>query len=349
MKIIHCSLWGDMEISDLALSIIDTPHFQRLHYIKQTGFGYKVFPGATTSRFEHSLGVYHLTRRLFKELHSRQEDIGITKEMEELIAVAGLVHDIGHGPFSHTFDRFMEMCSPGCEYNHHEYRSKIIFRDLVATNDIRLSNEQVEFITERICDPPTKNWYDMLINNPISSFDLDKLDYLARDHVHYGLTMNIDVNRILKNTRVIDNKLCFCDRIYDEVHLFFFLRERMHQTIYRHSKIIYFENALLFYMKKYYDRSILWNENGEFLVGAFLRQTDGHLLNILQNASDDWFFLVETRKWKPEETFTVKRQDNQWENAINNVYYYKRKNPDEKIFTIKEMNPIHHLLYGPVV
>ena len=68
VKNFRCSIWGDIEVSQLALSIIDTWEFQRLHYIKQTSLAYKVFPTATSSRFEHSLGVYHITKVIIEHL-----------------------------------------------------------------------------------------------------------------------------------------------------------------------------------------------------------------------------------------------------------------------------------------
>ena len=68
MKKFHCSVWGDVTVSPLALSVIDTWEFQRMHYIRQTGFAYKVFSTATSSRFEHSIGVYHITRFILRSL-----------------------------------------------------------------------------------------------------------------------------------------------------------------------------------------------------------------------------------------------------------------------------------------
>ena len=73
MKQFHCSIWGEIEVSDLALSIIDTFIFQRLHYIKQTGLAYKVFPNAIGTRFAHSLGVYHLTKTIINEIQLKNK------------------------------------------------------------------------------------------------------------------------------------------------------------------------------------------------------------------------------------------------------------------------------------
>ena len=84
MKVIHCNIWGDIELSDLAIKIIDTQEFQRLHHIKQTSCAYKVFPTAKTSRFEHSIGVYYLTGALLENLLSKQPFIIEKKDLNSL-------------------------------------------------------------------------------------------------------------------------------------------------------------------------------------------------------------------------------------------------------------------------
>ena len=109
-KNFRCSIWGEIEVSSLALSIIDTWEFQRLHYIKQTGLAYKVFPTATSSRFEHSIGVYHITKIMIEHLEKSVEDENkLNNREKELLCIVGLVHDIGHGPFSHLFDFLVEI------------------------------------------------------------------------------------------------------------------------------------------------------------------------------------------------------------------------------------------------
>jgi HD superfamily phosphohydrolase len=145
MKIIHCSIWGDIEVDDLAHSLLDTWTFQRLHYIRQTGFGYKVFPTAQVSRFAHSLGCYHITRRLLQEIQRRQPEVIalIPPRVLQLIPIAGLCHDIGHAAYSHWFDRLIgelvekkgETHPPTLSKNswyHHEERGVDILRTTIT-------------------------------------------------------------------------------------------------------------------------------------------------------------------------------------------------------------------------
>ena len=135
MKHFRCSVWGEIEVSPLALSIIDTFEMQRLQWIRQTGFAFKVFPTATSSRFEHSLGVYHVTKLVIDALDKTitNDDDRIDDRTKELITIVGLIHDIGHGPFSHLFDTFLSKQDPSFVKipKLHEERSCCIFRNMV--------------------------------------------------------------------------------------------------------------------------------------------------------------------------------------------------------------------------
>ncbi|RLF81745.1 nucleotidyltransferase, partial [Thermococci archaeon] len=100
-KIIHDPIHGSMKISGLILDLIKTPEFQRLRNIKQLGLAYLVYPGANHSRFEHSLGTYNIAKRLGQELE-------LSEEERTILEAGALLHDIGHGPFSHTFEQIYE-------------------------------------------------------------------------------------------------------------------------------------------------------------------------------------------------------------------------------------------------
>lgn len=329
MKIIHCSVWGDIEISDTALAIIDTPTFQRLHYIKQTGFAYKVFPTATSSRFEHSIGVYHVTRLLINEIVRKQPEVDPGPRIQELVCLAGLVHDIGHGPFSHLFDELVRLYTVEEDgtvlpWADHERRGGALFRDLVTRNNVSLTDDEVNFIVARVHDPPRMHWYDTLICNRHSSIDTDKMDYVVRDSLHFGMKFNTDVTRIMRNARVIDNQVCYCDRVRDEVDLFFQIRERMHRTIYRHPKIRYFETYLLSYVREYAPKVVIDVIVAED-VDVFLQMTDASFLSLVPRAV---WMPVETRKAPALEQEEPMYRCEQWEKAKKYLHYYKRKEPD---------------------
>lgn len=307
MKDIQCPLWGIIQISDIAQKIIDTFPFQRLHYIKQTGLAYKVFPSAVCTRFEHSIGVYHTTRLFLN--HLIQGSITLPERTQELLCIVGLVHDLGHGPFSHLFDQLHlhDMC--------HEERSIALFQKIVTDHAIPLTNDEVQFISNRIYKPPNDQWYDTLVCNPYSSFDTDKFDYIFRDAMHFGLSVGINPNRILHNMKIIQNKLCFCERIQDEIFSFFQVREKLHRSIYRHPTIEKFQQTLIQLLQKHVQPISSLEE--------FLHYNDMFLLQHLN--IDEWKRFEERKDLIPQTE--TKYHDDQKKIAFQNLQFYQKKNP----------------------
>ncbi|XP_065817197.1 deoxynucleoside triphosphate triphosphohydrolase SAMHD1-like [Labrus bergylta] len=103
-KVFNDPIHGSMDLHPLLIKIIDTPQFQRLRFIKQLGGVYFVYPGASHNRFEHSIGVGYLAGKLAEALRSRQPELNITERDVLCVQIAGLCHDLGHGPFSHLYD-----------------------------------------------------------------------------------------------------------------------------------------------------------------------------------------------------------------------------------------------------
>lgn len=233
MKIIHDNIWGDIYLSELAMKIIDTPEFQRLHFIHQTGCAFKVFPTAKTTRFEHSVGTYHVTCMLLNHLFHRQPTLKFDIPHDhEFIAIAALFHDIGHGPFSHCYDSVLGLS--------HEKRSVTICRRILK--GLRIEDEQINFVCDLINPPQGKNnWFYHVVKNKINGIDTDKLDYIPRDNKAFGLPLNINVDRIIKNSLVINDQLSFCDRIKDDIFNIFFIRYRLHREVYSHPKVLAFD------------------------------------------------------------------------------------------------------------
>ena len=130
-----------MLIEDAVLQVIDTPEFQRLRQLKQLGTCYHVFPGASHNRFEHSIGVSYLSGQMIDHLHAKQPELSITDEERLLVRIAGAVHDLGHGPFSHVFDgQFIPAARarrglPHTDW-HHEDMSLDLFDRLLDNNGL---------------------------------------------------------------------------------------------------------------------------------------------------------------------------------------------------------------------
>ncbi|XP_062060146.1 deoxynucleoside triphosphate triphosphohydrolase SAMHD1 isoform X1 [Lepus europaeus] len=161
MKIINDPVHGHIELHPLLMRIIDTPQFQRLRYIKQLGGGYYVFPGASHNRFEHSLGVGYLAGCLVRALSEKQPELQISERDVLCVQIAGLCHDLGHGPFSHMFDgRFIPLARPEVKWTH-EQGSVEMFEHLVSANGLRavmehyglVPEEDICFIKEQIKGP----------------------------------------------------------------------------------------------------------------------------------------------------------------------------------------------------
>uniref|UniRef100_A0A8C2CBY5 HD domain-containing protein n=1 Tax=Cyprinus carpio TaxID=7962 RepID=A0A8C2CBY5_CYPCA len=250
-EIFNDPIHGHMVLHPLLVKIIDTPQFQRLRHIKQLGGTYLVYPGASHNRFEHSLGVAYLAGRLVKVLHNNQPELKITKQDFLCVQIAGLCHDLGHGPFSHVFD--------GLVIPEHEQMSVLMFDDIVKSlkaenedvlKEHGLVDKDVTFIKELIEGAKTSEWrfkgrdedksflYEIVANKQ-NGIDVDKWDYFARDCHHLGIRNSFDHQRLLKFARVCEvngrNHICFRDKEADNVYDMFRTRYTLHRQAYQHK------------------------------------------------------------------------------------------------------------------
>ncbi|KAI4892455.1 hypothetical protein NFI96_021960, partial [Prochilodus magdalenae] len=199
------SVHGHIEMPPLLVKIIDTPEFQRLRNIKQLGGGYYVFPGASHNRFEHSIGVAHLAGKLVQNLRARQ-NLDITIKDELCVQIAGLCHDLGHGPFSHTFEVFMK------EKKKWEW--------------------PFEGRTEE------KSYLYEIVANRRTGIDVDKMDYFSRDSHHLGMKCNFSHERYMMFARVCTEdkvkQICMRDKEAMNMYELFHIRNLLHHKAYQH-------------------------------------------------------------------------------------------------------------------
>lgn len=182
-KFIRDSVYGDIRLNEFEVKIMDMPQFQRLRRIKQLGLISLIYPGATHTRFEHCVGTMNLGSKLAEEL-------GLTSDEIELIRASGLLHDIGHGPFSHVSEGVLS-------FPHEELTKYVVtktsMRDLLEEKfDV---NEIVDIVNGK---------GDL---GPIVSgeLDVDRMDYLLRDSHNTGVTYGkIDYERIISNMKLED-------------------------------------------------------------------------------------------------------------------------------------------------
>ncbi|KAM3921816.1 deoxynucleoside triphosphate triphosphohydrolase SAMHD1 isoform 2-T2 [Leptodactylus fuscus] len=270
IKVFNDPIHGHIELHPLLVHIIDTPQFQRLRYIKQLGGCYYVFPGASHNRFEHSIGVGHLAGCLVRTLQERQPDLRINKRDVLCVQIAGLCHDLGHGPFSHMFDgRFMPLARPQKDFKH-ETASVKMFDHLIQSNGLEkvmeryglVLPEDLKFIKEQITGPlppedeerfnssqnsswsyegrqEDKSFLYEIVANKRNGIDVDKWDYFARDCHHLGIQNNFDYKRFLKFARVcaVGKKKHICTREKEVGNLYdmFHTRNCLHRRAYQHK------------------------------------------------------------------------------------------------------------------
>ncbi len=224
---------GYIHIEDkVILDLINSKEFQRLRRIKQLGPTSYVFPGATHTRFEHNLGVYELTRRICeifsKQYPSIKPNDGLWNEKENIVAeCAALLHDIGHGPYSHTFEHLFGT-------NHEKIGTQIITDKSTEINQI-LSKVAPAF-PEAVASVIAKTYPNPQVVKMISSqADADRMDYLQRDAYFTGVTYgSFDIERLLRVIRPYSDGICFTNNGMHAVEDYIVSRYQMYQQVYFH-------------------------------------------------------------------------------------------------------------------
>jgi HD superfamily phosphohydrolase len=255
-----------------------------------------------------------------------------------LTSIAGLLHDIGHGPFSHLFDEFLHsMEDIREEWKCHEQRGIVLLKDMIDKYKLPIEESEIEFISEMIqgVSEEGKPWYYYLVNNKISGLDFDKMDYVLRDSMHFGMKISFDPVRIIKNCRIIDNELCFCDRIQDEIITVFLIRNKMNRYIYRHPKVCRLENELLGFMKDYlYSQCIKCFQSNNII--EFLDWNDQKILSLIPRQKYwKWECRIPTETDKKVENRKV-FIETEW-NKIMKLKFYRKKAMNES-FQIQDWN-----------
>lgn len=247
------------DVDPIAWALVETPEFQRLRRIKQLGVSEYVYPGATHSRFAHSLGVFHNARKLLEAIE-REIKIGrvsgtFDRRRARVAALAALVHDIGHGPFSHAFEKARSAVAKrrskvAPPKKHEIWTAEIVEDNLTSVN--RVLRDVDEGLPKEIAEllrleTPTDMYHAIVT----SSFDADRLDYLVRDRYMTGAGMgSIDLRWLLDNVRVasIDvsvpgdgedpiyrHSFCFSHKARHAAEDFLLARYRLYANVYFHK------------------------------------------------------------------------------------------------------------------
>ena len=231
LKIVNDPVYGFIHIpNEFILDLIEHPYFQRLCRISQMGLSYLVYPGARHTRFHHALGCMFLMQQAIQTLRYKQ--IEITPEEEEALYIAILLHDIGHGPFSHAMEHSI------VEGISHEEISLAFMQAL---------NEQFEGRLSLAIEIFQKKYKKQFMNQLISSqLDMDRLDYLKRDSFYSGVSEgNINSQRIIAMLTVKDDTLIVEEKGIYSIEEFLVARRLMYWQVYLHKTSIGAEFVLV--------------------------------------------------------------------------------------------------------
>ena len=274
-KTIRDPIHGDIKIQGVFYDLMEAPEIQRLYDIKQLGFAHLVFPGAHHTRLEHSLGTYHMAYRAANIL-------GLKDDERDLIACAAMLHDIGHGPFSHTLEYLLreqmkvdhvdltEELILGIhaifEFDEKEYINSLSVFDVLNKHNI--DHKDVANIIRG--KKEEKNYLSQLMN---STVDVDQLDYLSRDAYYTGVAYGtIDTERFLRTLTIEDNNIAITRKGIGVVESILMARTLMYSSVYFHKTVRIAELMLSKAIEFYKDSDPF----------ELYKMTDSELINELQ-------------------------------------------------------------------
>lgn len=235
-KILNDPVYGFVTLRhERALDLMDHRFMQRLRRISQLGLSHLVYPGAVHNRFHHAVGCMHLMQEAIDSL--RNKGVAITEEEAEGACLAILLHDVGHGPFSHALEHSI------VQGVHHEDVSALIMG--------RLNEEfggALDMAIEIFNDHHPKAFLHQLVS---SQLDMDRLDYLARDSFYSGVTEGkVGSERILKMLNVVDGQLVVEEKAIYSIEKFVVARRLMYWQVYLHRTVLSAEHMLMLVLRR---------------------------------------------------------------------------------------------------
>lgn len=291
-KIFNDPVYGFITVSDrLILQLIDHPYFQRLSRISQVGLSHFVYPGAHHTRFHHALGALHLMQQALDGL--RAKGVSISNEEYRSAQIAILLHDIGHGPFSHTLENTI------LEGMDHESLSLEIMKLLNLHY-----NGELETAIAIFTGAYQKQFLHQLVS---SQLDVDRLDYLMRDSFYTGVAEGIiGSERIIKMMQVVDDQLVIEEKGIYSLEKFLIARRLMYWQVYLHKTVLSAELLLMLIMQR--AKSIAATGKELFCTSALQKFLYPKASTLSQSAMleefarlDDFDVLASIKEWCNDE------------------------------------------------
>lgn len=253
-KLIRDNVHGNMECSLLELAIIDTVPMKRLKDLRQLGVVSHVYPGAEHSRFVHSLGTAFIAKQIATNIQKNQKELNITNRHIQILGIAGSMHDLGHGPYSHSFEsiinRIQKERNDQLEWHHEDMSIKMV--NLIL-NQENLTNQftSTEKIFIEYCIKPTAYleleqiyklyqipeieqpmWLFRYIISSIDGIDADRIDYISRDSGLTNVSSTYNYELLIESAKIINKTICWPLKYRDMVVDLVKMRFKLHKTVY---------------------------------------------------------------------------------------------------------------------
>jgi HD superfamily phosphohydrolase len=297
LKILNDPIYGFISIPNpFIYDLIQHPYFQRLRRISQMGLSYLVYPGAHHTRFHHALGCMHIMQKAIEVL--RFKGVSISEEEENALLVAILLHDIGHGPFSHAMEHSI------VEDVNHEAISLLFMNKL---------NEEFEGKLSLAIQIFKGDYHRKFMLQLISSqLDMDRMDYLKRDSFYSGVAEgNISSDRLIQMMTVVDDQLVIEEKGIYSVEKFLMARRLMYWQVYFHKTSLVAELILTKVLKRAKEltqkgivlncsESLLYFMNNKIELATFDNQTLDKFANL-----DDFDIISALKSWINNEDFIL--------------------------------------------
>lgn len=331
---------GNIEFNDneqWALEIINTYEFKRLLTITQLGECANVFYSAKHTRFSHSLGVFHLAKQFLNAL--KIDDI----KKRNIVLAAALLHDIGHGPKSHSFELYTN--------HHHEKMTIAIILNKNSNINKILEKYKID-INEVIQIIEKKHKNKWMIEIVSSQLDADRLDYLLRDSYHSGVVYgkSVDYSFLFKKMMIYNNHIIFDKKVVNLIETILFAREQMFKQLYTNIHVLCHEAIIIKvfqHWKKLYKNQFKFKDKYKlyYLFESFLNDQEWDIKNFLE-LNETVYNMILISLWE-EDDKTLKSLLNSY--FLNNCYFLNQTNAkyydylliDKNLYTKKE--PIYIL------
>ncbi|MFD2562494.1 HD domain-containing protein [Aquimarina rubra] len=298
LKILNDPIYGFITIpNELIFDLIEHRYFQRLRRISQMGLSYLVYPGAHHTRFHHALGCMHLMQNAVRVL--RFKGVSISEEEEDGLCIAILLHDIGHGPFSHAMEHSIVN-----EINHESI--SLMFMERINKE----FNGSLTLAIQIFKGEYHRKFLHQLISGQL---DMDRMDYLKRDSFYTGVAEgNINSERLITMLNVVNDELVVEEKGIYSVEKFLLARRLMYWQVYLHKTSLVAENLLIRVLKRAKE---LVNK-GEKLTASkallfFLENkitADNFTVEVLETFSklDDYDIVSAMKEWALSEDFVLR-------------------------------------------